>query len=155
MPSFFIWKVTIDQTPFGQSLARQAAVTDRALSPLWAERSLGRRLDVLRVPLEDARKVAKDLDGNDNAAGEGADEYTYNLALNQFNTSTFTTVSIPLSQFTLSEHVPRTDANFGSGPGGFTNAGDELLEDFNLYEFGGLIPGNGGLLRLELDYMEI
>jgi hypothetical protein len=99
--------------------------------------------------------VAKDLDGNDLVAGEGADEYTYNLALNQFNTSTFTTVSIPLSEFILSEHVPRTDTNFGSGPGGFTNAGDGSLEEFNLYEFGGLIPANSGVLRLELDYMEI
>jgi hypothetical protein len=99
--------------------------------------------------------VAKDLDGNDMAPQEGADEYTYNLDLNQFNTSTFTTVSIPLSAFALSEHVPRTDADFGSGPGGFANAGDESLEEFNLYEFGGLIPANGGLLRLELDYMEI
>jgi hypothetical protein len=99
--------------------------------------------------------VAKDLDGNDMAPGEGADEYTYNLDLSQFNTSTFTTVSIPLSEFTLSEHVPRTDADFGSGPGGFTNPGDELITDFNLYEFGGLIPANGGVLRLELDFMEI
>lgn len=99
--------------------------------------------------------VAKDLDGNDLVPGEGADEYTYNLALNQFNTSTFTTVSIPLSAFSLSTHVPRTDADFGSGPGGFTNDGDGSVEDFNLYEFGGLIPANGGLLRLELDYMEI
>jgi hypothetical protein len=99
--------------------------------------------------------VAKDLDGNDTAAGQGADEYTFNLALNQFNTSTFTTVSIPLSEFVLSEHVPRTDANFGTGPGGFENAGDESLDEFNLYEFGGLIPANSGVLRLELDYMEI
>jgi diacylglycerol O-acyltransferase len=49
-----------------QSLLRQAAVTDSAHSPLWTERSLGRRLDVLRVPLEEARKVAKDLDGSVN-----------------------------------------------------------------------------------------
>lgn len=63
-----------------QSLVRQAAVTDRALSPLWADRSLGRRLDVLRVPLEDARKVAKDLDGSVNdlfvaAVAGGAGRY--------------------------------------------------------------------------------
>jgi WS/DGAT/MGAT family acyltransferase len=62
-----------------QSLARQAVVTDRAHSPLWTERSLGRRLDVLCVPLEEARKVAKDLDGSVNdlfvtavAGGAGA-----------------------------------------------------------------------------------
>ena len=89
--------------------------------------------------------VAKDLDGNDMSAMEGADEYTYTLALNQFNTSTFTTVSIPLSQFTRSE----------TAPFGFTNLGNNNLADFNLYEFGGLIPSNGGALRIELEYLEI
>ena len=116
--------------------------------------------------------VAKDLDGNDTAPNQGADEYTYNLALNQFNSSTFTTISIPLSSFLLSTHVP-IDVNapsFGSGPGGFANAGDGLKTDFNLYEFAGLLapsieqtdpmnpnynPNNYGLLKLELDYMEI
>jgi hypothetical protein len=29
------------------------------------------------------------------------------------------------------------------------------MTEFNLYEFGGLIPLNSGVLRLELDYMEI
>ena len=63
-----------------QSLLRQAAVTDSAHSPLWTERSLGRRLDVLRVPLEEARKVAKDLDGSVNdlfvtAVAGGAGRY--------------------------------------------------------------------------------
>ncbi len=37
--------------------------------------------------------------GNDNAAGKGADQWEYNVPLNQFNTSTMTTVSIPLSTF--------------------------------------------------------
>lgn len=100
---------------------------------------------------------AKDLDGNDNAPNTGADEYTYNLNLNQFNTSTFTTVSIPLSSFNLSMHVARNDDTgvFGSGPGGFLNAGDGSLTEFNLYEFGGLVAPNSGLLKLELDFMEI
>lgn len=101
--------------------------------------------------------VAKDLDGNDTAPMQGADEYTYNLALNQFNSSTFTTVSIPLSAFSLSTHVPRDDGagTFGSGPGGFVNAGDGSRTDFNLYEFAGLLAPNTGLLKLEMDYMEI
>lgn len=97
--------------------------------------------------------VAKDLDGNDNASNPvGADEYTYNLALNQFNTSTFTTITIPLSSFALSTFAPGPPS---SGPFGFANAGDGLLTDFNLYEFGGLIPSNTGLLKLELEYLEI
>ena len=63
-----------------QSLYRQVAVTDSAFSPLWTERSLGRRLDVLQVPLEEARKVAKDLDGSVNdlfvtAVAGGAGRY--------------------------------------------------------------------------------
>lgn len=98
---------------------------------------------------------AKDLDGNDMAESEGGDEYTYDLDLNQFNTETFTTVSIPLSEFTLSEHVPTIPPDAGSGPFGFANAGDGLISDFNLYEFGGLLASNSGVLRLELDYLEI
>jgi hypothetical protein len=100
---------------------------------------------------------AKDLDGSDTAAMQGADEYTHQVALNQFNTSTFTTVSIPLEDFMLSAFVPSDIPNgvAGSGPFGFTNAGDGTKDNFNLYEFGiGVLPG-GGLLRLELEYLEI
>ena len=42
-----------------QSLARQAAVTDRAHSPLWTERSLRRRFEVLRIPLDDTKRAAE------------------------------------------------------------------------------------------------
>lgn len=96
--------------------------------------------------------VAKDLDGNDDGAGKGADEYTYNLPLSMFNSSTFTTVSIPLSSFLLSTFVPGSPS---SGPFGFTNSGDGLRTDFNLYEFAGLIPPDTGLLKMELEFMEI
>jgi hypothetical protein len=97
--------------------------------------------------------VAKDLDGNDNAGNPiGADEYTYNLDLSQFNTSTFTTVAIPLSDFTLSTFIPGPPS---TGPFGFNNLGDGSLTAFNLYEFGGLVPAGGGLLRLEVEFMEI
>jgi hypothetical protein len=96
--------------------------------------------------------VAKDLDGNDTAAGTGADEYTYNLPLSMFNSSTFTTVSIPLSDFVLSTFVPGPPS---SGPFGFTNAGDGLRTNFDLYEFAGLIAPDTGLLKMELEYMEV
>jgi hypothetical protein len=97
--------------------------------------------------------VAKDLDGNDTTADPfGADEYTYNLPMSLFNTSTFTTVSIPLTDFTLSTFVPGSPS---SGPFGFANAGDGLLTDFNLYEFGGLVAPDTGLLKMELEFMEI
>lgn len=109
--------------------------------------------------------VAKDLDGNDTSAPTnpfnlpanpvGADEYTFNLALNQFNTSTFTTVSVPLSAFALSPFVATSTTTAGSGPFGFENPGDGSRTDFNLYEFGGLIPAGGGNLHLELEYMEL
>ncbi len=100
---------------------------------------------------------ARDLDGSDNndplmsgplvipADPVGADDYSFNLALNQFTTSTFTTVTVPLDQFTLST-MPAP---------AFTNLGDGLLEDFNIYEFGALVPNGGGLLGLELEYMEL
>lgn len=100
--------------------------------------------------------VLKDLDGNDTPADAvGADEYTYNLPMNIFNTETFTTVAIPLSAFTLSPFVPTTAALPGSGPFGFTNPGDGSSTDFNLYEFGVLVPPGGGLLRLDLDYLDV
>jgi hypothetical protein len=99
---------------------------------------------------------ARDLDGSDTnsvttvgpisipADPVGADDYSFNLALNQFNTSTFTTINVPLTSFTLNNL-----------PFGFTNPGDGLLTNFNLYEFGINVPDGGGLLRLELEYMQI
>jgi hypothetical protein len=63
-----------------RSVVRQTMVTDHAHSPLWTERSLWRRLEVLSVPMEDARRVAKDLDGSLNdffvtGAARGAGAY--------------------------------------------------------------------------------
>jgi len=49
-----------------QSLARQTAVTDHAHSPLWTERSLRRRFEVLRIPLDDTKRAAKALGGSIN-----------------------------------------------------------------------------------------
>jgi WS/DGAT/MGAT family acyltransferase len=50
----------------GRSVLRQTAVTDHARSPLWSRRSLRRRFDVLRVPLDDAKRAAKALGGSVN-----------------------------------------------------------------------------------------
>jgi WS/DGAT/MGAT family acyltransferase len=49
-----------------QSLARQAAVTGHAHSPIWTERSLRRRFEVLRIPLDDTKRAAKALGGSVN-----------------------------------------------------------------------------------------
>jgi WS/DGAT/MGAT family acyltransferase len=48
------------------SVARQVTITDQSRSPLWTERTLRRRLDVLRVPLDDVRRAAKALGGSVN-----------------------------------------------------------------------------------------
>lgn len=88
--------------------------------------------------------VAKDLDGNDQAVGEGAEEYFFDVDLNQFNTDDFTTVSIPLADFSRNATALI-----------FANEGDNSLADFNLYEFGGRLEGNSGLLKLEIEFMEI
>lgn len=45
---------------------RQIAVTEPARSPLWRERSLRRRIEVLRVPLAEAREVGERLGGTVN-----------------------------------------------------------------------------------------
>ncbi len=62
------------------SLARQVGVTGEALSPLWRERTLERRLELLRVPLADAKAAATTLGGSVNdlfvcAAAGGAGTY--------------------------------------------------------------------------------
>jgi WS/DGAT/MGAT family acyltransferase len=50
-----------------QSMARQVLVTDRARSTLWrGKRSMHRRFDVLRFPLDDAKRAAKALGGTIN-----------------------------------------------------------------------------------------
>lgn len=63
-----------------QSLARQAAVTDHSRSPLWTQRSLRRRFEVLRIPLDDTKRAAKALGGSVNdlfvaGAAAAAGEY--------------------------------------------------------------------------------
>lgn len=62
-----------------RSAMRQLTVTDRAHSPLWTTRSLRRRLEVLEVPFDDARRAGKALGGSLNdvlvtavAGGAGA-----------------------------------------------------------------------------------
>ena len=110
--------------------------------------------------------VAKDLDGNDcnsvspstgcfAANPVGGEAYNYTLDLSQFNTTSFTTVSIPLTAFTLVPHVPYVSGAGGTFGSGFANPGDGSISVFDLYEFGGLIPSNGGLLGMELEFLEI
>jgi WS/DGAT/MGAT family acyltransferase len=69
-----------DLVALGSSALRQVAVTDPARSPLWTERSLRRRIEVLRVPFDDAKLAAKVLGGSLNdlfvcAAAGGAGAY--------------------------------------------------------------------------------
>lgn len=68
-----------DLVEITRSLTRQAVVTDQRHSPLWTERSLRRRFDVLRVAVDEASRAAKALGGSINdlfvtgaAGGAGA-----------------------------------------------------------------------------------
>ena len=66
-----------------QSLVRQAAVTDHSRSPLWTQRSLRRRFEVLRIPLDDTKRAAKALGGSVNdvfVAGAAAAAGAYHRA---------------------------------------------------------------------------
>jgi WS/DGAT/MGAT family acyltransferase len=70
----------LDVVAGAQSLVRQASVTDHARSPLWTERSLRRRFEVLRIPLDDTKRAAKALGGSINdlfvaGAAAGAGKY--------------------------------------------------------------------------------
>jgi diacylglycerol O-acyltransferase len=51
-----------------RAVLSQLSDTDQARSPLWTMRSLKRRLEVLRFPLEEAKAAAKALDGTLNMA---------------------------------------------------------------------------------------
>jgi WS/DGAT/MGAT family acyltransferase len=69
-----------DTLELGRSALRQVAVTDPARSPLWTERSLRRRIEVLEVPFDEAKGAAKALGGSLNdlfvcAAAGGAGAY--------------------------------------------------------------------------------
>lgn len=51
-----------------RSIVTQLSDTEKAHSPLWAKRSLGRRLDTLRTPMDPMKDAAKRLGGSLNAA---------------------------------------------------------------------------------------
>ncbi len=89
--------------------------------------------------------VLKDKDGNDTGAGQGGDEYHYDLMLDQFNTASLTTISVPLSSFT------------SQTAGEFVNNGDGLLSNFNLYMFGlQTVTGTGaGLVNMEIESIRV
>ncbi len=89
------------------------------------------------------RIVVRDKDGDDTAPGQGGDHYSYELLLNQFNTSTMTTVSIPLTDFTVQT------------AGEFVNAGDGLLTDFNLYYIGVETLQGIGVVDLEIESLRV
>lgn len=69
-----------DIVELGRSAMRQLIVSDPARSPLWQERSLKRRIEVLQIPLDEAKAAAKTLGGSLNdifvaAAAGGAGAY--------------------------------------------------------------------------------
>lgn len=73
-----------DAAATARSLARQVGVTGEALSPLWRERTLERRLELLRVPLADAKAAAGALGGSVNdlfVAGAAGGAGAYHRAL--------------------------------------------------------------------------
>ena len=66
-----------------RSMVRQLAVTDRAHSPIWTDRSLRRHFEVLRIPLDDTKRAAKALGGSVNdvfVAGAAAAAGAYHRA---------------------------------------------------------------------------
>jgi diacylglycerol O-acyltransferase len=71
--------VAEDGVELARSALRQLAVSDPARSPVWTERTLRRRIEVLQVPMDDAKAAAKNLGGSLNdffvagaAGGAGA-----------------------------------------------------------------------------------
>jgi hypothetical protein len=103
----------------------------------------------LNSPLDETKSetltvTLKDLDGNDDAPGQGAEEWTSNFDLTALNTSTFTTLSVPLNSFSRAATADQ-----------FDNEGDNSIEDFNLYYLGGFIGADSGLVDLEIEYLQV
>jgi WS/DGAT/MGAT family acyltransferase len=87
-----------DALELGRSAVRQLVVSDPARSSLWAERSLRRRIEVLQVPLDDAKVAAKALGGSLNdlfvtaaAGGAGAVHRAAGLSADELR------ISMPVS----------------------------------------------------------
>jgi hypothetical protein len=89
--------------------------------------------------------VAKDRDGSGtaNVGDFGGEEYHFNVALNQFNESTMTTVSMPFSAAEIEQAQE------------FATAGDGSPDVFNLYYLGMLTNPDVGLVDLEVEYVRI
>jgi WS/DGAT/MGAT family acyltransferase len=66
------------------SAVRQLTIADQSHSPLWTERTLRRRLEVIDVPFDEARRAAKELGGSLNdffVAGAAGGAGAYHRAL--------------------------------------------------------------------------
>jgi hypothetical protein len=89
--------------------------------------------------------VLKDKDGNGTTAvGDfGGDEYHFDVDLNQFNTTSMTTVSMRLDAARLEQAQE------------FATAGDGALTDFNLYYLGVLTNPGEGLVDLEIESIRV
>jgi WS/DGAT/MGAT family acyltransferase len=95
-----------DLVELAGSATRQLMVTDPARSPVWTERSLRRRIELLQVPFDPAKQAAKALGGSLNdlfvtaaAGGAGAYHRERGFPVDDLR------VSIPIST--------RTDASAG------------------------------------------
>ncbi len=127
---FGIWQDHLVQTFDGEQATLE--VRGRLTAALDAEHAT--QIDV----------ILNDIDGADTGPGTGGEEYKYFIDLNDFNTSTFTTVSIPLNEF--DDRLQAFE---------LVNTGDESLSDFNLYYMGVLTGQGAGLVDVELEYIRV
>jgi hypothetical protein len=94
--------------------------------------------DMIQVVLKD-----KDGSGTGEAGDFGGEEYHFNIDLNQFNTTSLTTITMPLEEATLEQAQE------------FATPGDGELTDFNLYYLGVLTNAGEGLVDLEVEYIRV
>lgn len=104
-----------DASAIARSLARQVGVTGDALSPLWRTRTLGRHLDLLRIPLDQAKAAATALGGSVNdlfvagaAGGAGAYHRAHDVPVEELR------MAMPVS--TRSKAEGRTSAGNAFAP---------------------------------------
>jgi hypothetical protein len=86
--------------------------------------------------------VLKDKDSN-GMGDSGGEEYHFDVDLNQFNTTTLTTLSVPLEAAMVEQAQE------------FATPGDGLRTDFNLYYLGVLTNAGEGLVDLEIEYIRV
>jgi hypothetical protein len=128
---FGIWQPANSTVFDGTNAAME--IRARLTAPLDAGQA-----DSIQVVLKD-----KDGNGSGDVGDFGGDEYHFNVDLNWFNTTSLTTITMPLEEAMVEQAQE------------FATPGDGERTDFNLYYLGMLTNPGEGLVDLEIEYIRV